>query len=163
MGPTIIDDDTLADNLGISDLAVLDSASQAAFQWLQRESLSQSNGTKEIVLFKFALALSTEGDEWAINQSWLSSENNFEWYGSSCDISGQIEQTSLNGNILSYTLPTEMGLLTSLTHIDFGRTSCTLSFLAVSVNSQIFLTLISWVRLPILFSPIPCLVPCFII
>lgn len=77
---------------------------------------------KEIVVSDFELLSifynSTNGPSWTNNLNWMSGEPcTSSWYGLYC-VSGSVIQMSLTSNSLGGTLPSELGLLTRLTHFN---------------------------------------------
>lgn len=97
------------------------SAQGQAFQWIVADS-STSPCDSLAVSQRFALATlyySTNGDEWAFNENWLSNEPVCEWFEVICfDDEETILQLNLFNNNLEGTLPWELRAISSLRGFD---------------------------------------------
>ena len=67
-----------------------------------------------------ALYNATNGPNWNNNTNWLSDRPLGEWHGVSTDASGRVTRILLEFNQLSGALPSEVGILTSLTDLDLA-------------------------------------------
>ena len=72
-----------------------------------------------------ALYDATNGDDWDDNTNWLSDEQICDWYGVYCYSDGYVDRISLYSNSLQGTIPTELGLLTSLQRLSVPYNSLT--------------------------------------
>lgn len=95
-----------------------------AFNWLVAESSSRSlSGTRMIQRYALAtLYFATEGNRWFVKSSWLSANDECEWFSTDqevCNPDGEVINLSLAYNSLRGELPKEVGLLTSLKILDF--------------------------------------------
>ena len=102
----------------------------SAFSWLaDTANLSDylENVSVEKISQRHAMAtlyISTNGDSWSNNQSWLSDKDECFWFtraaGSICDGKGRLQNLQLNYNNLDGSIPLEVGLLTSLESLDLS-------------------------------------------
>lgn len=60
----------------------------------------------------------TNGPGWLFKSNWLQSDSPCGWYGVSCDGTGRVISLLLPSNDLKGTLPTSVGNLSQLTHLD---------------------------------------------
>ena len=67
-----------------------------------------------------ALYHATYGPDWTTSTNWLSSEPISSWWGVSTDRAGRVTDLSLKDNLLSDSLPPELGQLTRLRWLDLG-------------------------------------------
>lgn len=58
-----------------------------------------------------------DGDNWTDNTNWGKTSDPCDWYGISCNDAGGLYKINLGSNGLSGSIPTEVGMLTQLTHI----------------------------------------------
>lgn len=90
----------------------------AAFSWLLNTDTGTDPCDSLQVVQRYALAVlyeSTNGDNWAVNNEWLSPFSVCEWYEVQCMNDGvTVEQLALYDNNLNGTLPWELRALTSL-------------------------------------------------
>ena len=63
----------------------------------------------------------TGGPGWTNHTNWLSDAPLSEWYGVETDSSGRVTKLDLSHNVLSGTIPPELGQLTQLQHLDLAR------------------------------------------
>ena len=61
-----------------------------------------------------ALYNATDGSNWTDSTNWLTTEALSAWYGVITDGTGRVRALSLSQNMLSGTIPAELGSLTSL-------------------------------------------------
>ena len=65
-----------------------------------------------------------DGSQWANNNNWLEERDVCSWYGVTCSTSTPgVRRLELGGNSLTGTIPTEVGLLTSMTHFQIYTNS----------------------------------------
>ena len=69
-----------------------------------------------------ALYNSTNGDEWINNTGWGTDSSHCDWYGVTCDENEHVTILDLGGNMLSGTLPPEIGNLPMLTVLRLNGT-----------------------------------------
>ena len=72
-----------------------------------------------------ALYRATGGDDWSNNINWLSREPLSKWNGIEADGEGRVRVIDLSNNRLTGSLPPELGLLATLSHLDLGENSLT--------------------------------------
>jgi hypothetical protein len=94
----------------------------SAFLWLTRDS-NLDTYSKRQKLQRFVLAtlyFSTDGSNWVLSDSWLSDDNECDWfnYRSSCDDQGILREIDLRENSLSGKLPVELSWLQSLIRLN---------------------------------------------
>jgi hypothetical protein len=112
-------------------------ANNVALHWLA-EDIEKNNSPKETWGQRFLLAslfLAWTGHEpflWKASTNWLSRKSECDWFGVSCDASGQITSLRLQNNELLTTggLPKAIFELTSLTSVDLSFNSLEISPIA---------------------------------
>lgn len=112
-------------------------ANNVAMHWLA-EDIDKNNSPQETWGQRFLLAslfLAWTGQEpllWKVSTNWLSGKTVCDWFGVSCDASGQITSLRLPNNELLSTggLPKEIFELTSLTSVDLSFNSLEISPIA---------------------------------
>ena len=70
-----------------------------------------------------ALYQATDGQNWVSNENWLTDAPLGEWYGVRVDGQGQVAGLSLGSSNLSGPIPSELGMLTSLTTLNLSSNS----------------------------------------
>ncbi len=100
---------------------VAGSVQELAYNWLKDiDTTTACDGTTAL-LERYVLAIyyySTSGDDWNRNSGWLSSSNHcINWFGISCNNDGRVESISMNENNVDGIIPSELGLLLSLSRI----------------------------------------------
>jgi len=100
-----------------------DSAPARAMAWLE---VSGAAADEAQLVQRFALATlaySAESDQWTTQSSWLDPDTSeCDWYGTTCNDSGQVTEIDLRDNNVRGTLPPELALLAgSLTQLNLGR------------------------------------------
>ena len=68
-----------------------------------------------------ALYNATDGPNWTVNDNWLSDLPLSEWYGVSTNAEGRVDSLKLGGNLLTGSIPGELGNLNSLRVLDLQR------------------------------------------
>ena len=86
-----------------------------------------------LIVFYFRLA----GKTWGQNENWLERESVCDWSGISCDEGGILVELQLQNNRLTGRLPSEIGLLTSLSKYDLDRLSQSIVPLCLEFRSLI--------------------------
>ncbi len=87
-----------------------------------------------------ALYRQTGGERWQRRDGWLDDDDPCAWTGVTCE-AGQVTQLTLNHNGLSGTLPTEIGLLAYLRHLDLAGNRLTGQIPATLGNLRQLVTL----------------------
>ncbi len=97
------------------------SVQELAYIWLRDIDTRTSCDGITALLERYVLAIfyySTSGDDWDKNSAWLSSSNHCaNWFGISCNNDGRVETISMNENNVDGIIPSELGLLSSLSTI----------------------------------------------
>ena len=81
-----------------------------------------------------ALYNATDGANWTDNTNWLSDGHVGEWHGVTTDDTGRVTELSLRENGLTGTIPSVLGLLTSLEQLDLQGNELTGSIPGELVN-----------------------------
>ena len=68
-----------------------------------------------------ALYQATDGEDWARNTHWLSSQPIGDWYGIVTGDDGRVSEVSLPDNLLKGELPAKLSGLIRVTHLDLGH------------------------------------------
>ncbi len=108
------------------------------------DALSAASQTEKDALM--AIDKSTESYKWKTYANWTHGDpcdNN--WHGVSCNSEGSVTVLKLRRNILTGTIPPEIGNLTNLTWLDLSRTHLTgaIPTKIMQLTSLIFLSLMS--------------------
>ena len=92
-------------------------------------SAGGASGTAEITVTTsdraalVALYQATDGQNWVSNENWLTDAPLGEWYGVRVDGQGQVAGLSLGSSNLSGPIPSELGMLASLTTLNLSSNS----------------------------------------
>lgn len=79
----------------------------------------KANESDSLVLVK--LYDSTSGDDWFVNQNWLTSEPVRTWYGVYLNAEGQVDSLILPSNFLSGQLPKELGDFSNISYLSLSN------------------------------------------
>ncbi|KAL3919565.1 MAG: hypothetical protein SGILL_003691, partial [Bacillariaceae sp.] len=124
------------------------SVAHASYKWLDDDDKNWANFSPEQILQRFSLAcvyLATHSDSnpWKNTEGWMSSANECEWHGITCDDRKEIVKLNLTDNGLSGVIPQELSLLSkTLLALDLSGNPITnghdsLSFLGELVHLKL--------------------------
>eukprot|EP00980_Cylindrotheca_fusiformis_P009969 scaffold2203_cov106-Cylindrotheca_fusiformis.AAC.3 len=137
------------------DIATLEESSPQyrSLEWLAYEDSRNLNidddATELIERFSLVtLYFATGGENWIVHDPnriyWMNDSSHCDWYGIDCDENGSVTDLYLYDNVLSGTLPPEIGNLQNARHIDMDSNNFEGSIPSEIGNLQQLLDLSLW-------------------
>lgn len=101
---------------------------RAAEWYLSQSSEAMNIFSTSRLIQRWTLAtlyFSTNGNGWSLSTSWLSDENECEWYAVFCDDENDVKGLELRNNNLAGLIPPELGTMSNADFIALSRNSLT--------------------------------------